>query len=94
LKVNPDEPYWPDIPRNTFVNKGEKYYFGNKDYHDFCMESGKLAKKQLDNAVKHGLLNIDNPTEKDIKLMKQVFTRARKEIKDKFIMQKRYNKQK
>ena len=93
LKSNPDEPYWPDIPRNTFSYQNEKYYFGNKDYHDFCVESGKLAKKQLDNAVRHGLLNINNPTEADIKLIKKVFTRARKEVKEKFIRNKRYNKQ-
>jgi RNA polymerase sigma factor (sigma-70 family) len=93
LKSNPDEPYWPDIPRNTFSHKNEKYYFGNKDYHDFCVESGKLAKKQLDNAVRHGMLNVNNPTEADIKLIKKVFTRARKEVKEKFIRKGRFNKQ-
>jgi hypothetical protein len=93
LKVNPDEPYWPDIPKNTFTYKGEKCYFGNQDYHDFCVESGKLAKKQLDNAVRRRLLNINNPTEKDIKLIKQVFTRARKEVKENFIRNGRYNQE-
>jgi RNA polymerase sigma factor (sigma-70 family) len=93
LKSNPDEPYWPDIPRNTFSYQNEKYYFGNKDYHDFCVESGKLAKKQLDNAVRHGLLNVNNPTDADIKLIKKVFTRARKEVKTQFIRKGRFNKQ-
>lgn len=92
-KSNPEEPYWPDIPRNTFRHENEKYYFGNKDYHDFCIESGKLAKKQLDNAVRHGLLNVDNPTEEDIKLIRKVFARARKEVKEQFIRKGKYNKQ-
>jgi hypothetical protein len=92
-KSNPDAPYWPDIPKNTFTYKGEKCYFGNEDYHDFAVQSGKLAKKQLDNAVRRGLLNVNKPTEKDIKLIKNVFNRARKQVKEKFVQQKRYNKE-
>ena len=82
---NPNEEYYPGIPRNTFVVNKQKMYLAGKDYHDFAVDAGKLAHRQLNNAINAGYLNVDNPTEKDIELIKKVFSRARKETRKKYI---------
>jgi RNA polymerase sigma factor (sigma-70 family) len=82
---NPNEEYYPGIPRNTFTVNKQKMYLAGQDYHDFAVDAGKLAHKQLNNAVKAGYLNVDKPTEKDIELIKKVFSRARKETRQKYI---------
>lgn len=88
---NPDEEYYPNIPRNTFTHNGVKMYFAGDDYRDFAVQSGQLAHKQINNAIRAGRLNVENPTEKDIKLIRKIFTRARKETQDKLLQQKRGN---
>jgi hypothetical protein len=88
---NPDEEYYPSIPRNTFTHNGVKMYFAGDDYREFAVQSGQLAHKQINNAIRAGRLNVENPTEKDIKLIRKIFTRARKETQDKLLQQKRGN---
>ena len=88
--ANPDSAYWPNIPSNKFKANGENAFFESEDYQEYLIDSGKLAKKQLDNAIRSGALNISNPTEKDMELVKKVFQRARKETRKKFIAKGRY----
>lgn len=89
---NPNEEYYPNISRNTFTHNGVKMYFAGEDYREFAIQSGQLAHKQINNAIRAGRLNVDNPTDKDIELIRKVFSRARKEIQQKFIQQKKANK--
>jgi hypothetical protein len=89
---NPNEEYYPNIPRNTFTHNGVKMYFAGEDYREFAEQAGQLAHKQINNAIRAGRLNVDNPTDKDIELIRKVFTRARKETQQKFIQQKKANK--
>jgi hypothetical protein len=79
---NPSDTYYPSIPQNRFVKNGTKMYFTGSNYREFAVAAGKLAHKQMLNAVKAGRLNIDNPDENDIKLIKKIFTRARKEVRE------------
>ena len=81
---NPNETYYPSLPRNSFTVNGEKYYFTGKTYHDFAVDAGELAHRQIGNAIKAGMLNINKPTEKDIELIKNIFSRARKETQQKY----------
>jgi hypothetical protein len=89
---NPEASYYPAIPTNTFTVAGKKYYFEGEDYQEFARLSGQLAQKQINNAFKHSLLNAANPGEEDIKLIKKIFTRARKEVRAKMFKQKKYSK--
>jgi hypothetical protein len=82
---NPNEEYYPNIPRNTFTHNGVKMYFAGEDYREFAEQAGQLAHKQINNAIRAGRLNVDNPTDKDIELIRKVFSRARKEIQQKNI---------
>jgi hypothetical protein len=82
---NPDSEYYPSIPQHTFTYEGEQYYLAGKDYHDFAVEAGELAHRQILNAVNAGRLNVANPSEQDIELIKNIFTRARRETRQKYI---------
>lgn len=82
---NPDSEYYPSIPQHTFTHEGEQYYLAGKDYHDFAVEAGELAHRQILNAVNAGRLNVANPSEQDIELIKNIFTRARRETRQKYI---------
>ena len=86
-KNNFDSPWYPSIPQPTFTENKKRMYFSGEAYHKFAVESGKLAYKQIHNAIKAGRLNVNNPTQKDVELIKKIFTRARKEIRNKHISQ-------
>ena len=86
---HPDAQWWGSLPNYQFTHEKRKYYLGNEDYHDFAVESGKLAEKQIQYAMRHGLLNVNNPGEKDIDLVKKIFARARKETRMKYLRQHR-----
>jgi hypothetical protein len=88
---NPNNEYYPDVPSYYFRRNNKKYYFSGEDYQQFAKESGQLALRQINNALRHGLLNIDNPTEKDIKLIKSIFTKARSLTRDKMFWEGKYS---
>lgn len=83
-KHNPDEAYYPTIPVNTYTVNKQRYYLDGDNYHNFAKEAGKLANKQINNAIQAGYLDVNNPTKKDIELIKKIFTRARKEVRTKY----------
>ena len=91
-RKNPNSEYYPPLLRNTFTVNKEKLYFAGKDYHDYAVEAGKLAHRQINNAIRAGVINVNNPKESDIEVIKKIFTRARKETQNKFI--KRAKKEK
>jgi hypothetical protein len=82
-KHNPDEAYYPTIPVNTYTVNKQRYYLDGDNYRNFAKESGRLANKQINNAIQAGYLDVNNPTKKDIELIKKIFTRARKEVRTK-----------
>ena len=78
---NPNAEWYPTIPQPRFTKDGKKYYFDGEDYTDYAIESGKLAHRQINNAIRAGRLNVSRPDEDDIKLIKKIFSRARKETR-------------
>lgn len=88
---NINEQYYPGLPKPTFDHDKQDCYFDNEQYHDFAVEAGKLAHERLQWAVSSGKLNVDDPTQRDIDYIKSVFNKARREVKDRFIKQKRYH---
>ena len=86
-KNNPNDEYYPDVPSYYFKRNNKKYYFNRDYYQKFARESGQLALKQINNALLHGLLNVDNPTARDIKLIKSIFSKARSLTRDKMFWQ-------
>lgn len=89
--LHPGQEYYPDVPQNSFERNGKRLYFGNDDYYIFSRESGQLALKQIRNAFRHGLLNERKPGAKDIELIKKIFTRARKEVREKMYRNGQYS---
>ena len=89
---NPNAEYYPAIPRNTFTYRGTKMYFAGEDYKDFAVQAGQLAHKQINNAIRARRLNVDNPGERDIELIRKIFSRARKEIQMKMMHDNRAKK--
>lgn len=89
--LHPGQEYYPDVPQNSFERNGKRLYFGNDDYYIFSRESGQLALKQIRNAFRHGLLNERQPGAKDIELIKKIFTRARKEVREKMYRNGQYS---
>lgn len=90
--THPGEEYYPDVPAYYFQRDGQKLYTTGKYWDEFAQKSGQLALKQINNAFKHGLLNERKPTEKDIELIKKIFSRARKEVRDEMYQRKHYQK--
>ena len=78
---NPNAEWYPTIPQPRFTKDGRKYYFDGEDYTVYATESGKLAHRQINNAIRAGRLNANRPDEDDIKLIKKIFSRARKETR-------------
>jgi hypothetical protein len=66
-------------------------YFTGENYQEYARESGQLANKQLNYAIKRGLLDVNNPTPKDIALIKKVFQRARMEVKTRMIKENKFS---
>lgn len=90
--THPGEEYYPDVPAYYFQRDGQKLYTTGKYWDEFAQKSGQLALKQINNAFKHGLLNERNPSKEDIDLIKKIFTRARKEVRDEMYQRKHYQK--
>lgn len=90
--THPGEEYYPDVPAYYFQRDGQKLYTTGKYWDEFAQKSGQLALKQINNAFKHGLLNERNPSKEDIDLIKKIFTRARKEVRDEMYQRKHYQR--
>lgn len=84
-RKNPDAPWYPDLPAAAFKINGKKVYLAGEDYQNYAIDAGVLAHKQINNAIRAGKINLRNPDEKDINLVKQIFSRARKETKQKYL---------
>ena len=91
-QAHPNDEYYPGIPAYYFQRDGQKLYMEGANYDEFQKRSGELAHKQIENAFRHGLLNASNPSEKDIKLIKKIFTRARKNVRDQMYKEKKYSR--
>ena len=90
-KANPESAYYPDVPSYFFRHKGKVVYFTGDNYQEYAKDSGELAHKQINNAIRHGLLNVNNPSERDIKIIKGIFQRARGEVKKKMIKENKFS---
>ncbi len=84
-KKNPENPWYPDLPAAAFKLNGKKVYLAGEDYQNYAIDSGKLAHRQINNAIRAGRLKLRNPDEQDIELVKKIFSRARKETKQKYL---------
>ena len=74
-----ETPYWPSLPSPYFQVNGKKYEVAN--YDAYAIRAGQLAHKAMLQAVKQRRLNVSNPTQRDIDLLRKVFTAARKQAK-------------
>ena len=90
-KQNPESAYYPDVPSYFFRHNGKVIYFTANNYQEYAKDSGELAHKQINNAIKHGFLNVEKPTEKDIKIIKGIFQRSRNEVKKKLIKENKFS---
>lgn len=87
--THPEEEWHPSEPAWKGSIGGKKYQMDSETYHDYCVDAGKLADRQINNAVRHRLINPGKPTEAQMELMKKIFSRARKETKERYIRQRR-----
>ena len=87
-QANPEAEYYPDIPAYYFQRDGKKLYFEGDDYSAFVQKAGQIALKQINNAFRHGLLNENKPTEKDIDLIKKIFAKGTEGGKGRYVQKK------
>jgi hypothetical protein len=73
--ANPNEAYNPLAP---LKKKPDGSFMTDKEYHDFSVASGRVAKALLDGE----LLDVDEPTKSDIEVIKRGITDARKMVRD------------
>ena len=86
---HPDAAWWPNIPNWKFRMNKQDYYFDTETYPEYARKAGELARKQVKRAIRNGYLNVANPREKDIDLMKKILMRARKETRQKMFSKAR-----
>ena len=86
---HPDAAWWPNIPNWKFRMNKQDYYFDTETYPEYARKAGELARKQVRRAIRNGYLNVENPREKDIELMKKILMRARKETRQKMFSRAR-----
>lgn len=90
-KKNPETAFYPDVPSYFFRHKGKMIYFTGDNYNQYAKESGQIANRQIQNAIRHGLLNVNNPTNEDIKIIRGIFQRARSEVKARLIKENKFS---
>jgi hypothetical protein len=90
-KQNPESAFYPDVPSYFFRHNGKVVYFTGDNYQEYAKDSGELAHKQINNAIKHGILNVEKPTEKDIKIIKGIFQKSRKLVKQRLIKENKFS---
>ncbi len=56
---------------------------------DFAREAGRLAHRQILNAINHRLIRPSSPGEKDMELIRQIFERSRRQTRDRFVRRHR-----
>jgi hypothetical protein len=72
--ANPDNTWWPDVPDTFYRRGGETYYWTPEEYYELSKRAGDFALRILGG---HKDLNPENPTEGNIRLMKEVLKDAR-----------------
>ena len=90
-KQNPESAFYPDVPSYFFRHNGKVVYFTGDNYQEYAKDSGELAHKQINNAIKHGILNVEKPTEKDIKIIKGIFQKSRKLVNQRLIKENKFS---
>lgn len=73
---NPDDEHRPAQPRPYFTINGDKRWMNDREYGQFLELSGRLADFTVQREAKR--MNIEKPTESDIKVIEKILTRARK----------------
>ena len=76
-KQHADAPYFPDNPKNKVIVAKQKIELTPEQYYEYAQGSGQMAHKQIENLIRHGALNVNNPTEKDVKKIKSIITKSR-----------------
>ncbi len=77
-KQNPEAEYWPSLPRTYYRRDGKSVYIKGDVYSEYVKRAGELAKKYVDKAIRQGRIDINKPTERNIKLYKKAFKAGRK----------------
>ena len=90
-KQNPESAFYPDVPSYYFRHNKRVIYFTGDNYREYAKDAGELAHKQINNAIMHGILNVNNPTERDIKIIKGIFQKSRKKIKERLIKENKFS---
>jgi hypothetical protein len=75
-------PYNPDDMDKYFEFKGTKYYYNREEWYKVQKVAGLIAKSKLDDKIRERAdssdpINIANPSEKDIMLVKELITSGR-----------------
>lgn len=87
--AHPEKAYWPSVPNFRFRHGGKDYIMTGRDYADFAREAGRLAHRQILNAINHRLIRPSSPGEKDMDLIRQIFERSRRQTRDRFVRRHR-----
>lgn len=87
--AHPEKAYWPSVPNFRFRHGGKDYIMTGRDYADFAREAGRLAHRQILNAINHRLIRPSSPGEKDMELIRQIFERSRRQTRDRFVRRHR-----
>ncbi len=79
--LNPDDKEAPEMPDPYYTIDGERHYMTDEQYSDFARISGQLSAAR----VTARNINVSEPAERDIKVIKDSLSRSRREIKRKLI---------
>ena len=79
---NPNDQYWPTMPQWWFKRNNKTVYMTAEQYNRYARSAGKLARRNIEIAIREGLIkNINKPSSDDLKIYKKMISDARRDVK-------------
>lgn len=80
--ANPQDKVEFKAPNPYFTDRGETKYFTDAEYNQYVRESGKLTQERIIALQAGGGLNMNNPTERDIKRLRKIIESSRTRVRN------------
>jgi hypothetical protein len=81
-KEHPDDDQYLGEVKPEYTRKGKKYYMTDEQFAQFSRDAGRMAASRVLGAYNRGKLNIDNPTRRDVKILKDIVSSSRKAVRN------------
>jgi hypothetical protein len=78
---HPEEPIAFGVAKRTYVVDGKTHYMTDAEYDRFLHEAGELSTQRVDDYVLRRKVNLDDPTESNMKVMREKINDSRAAVR-------------